>query len=282
MNNIIMRFPEGRLKALTLSYDDGVFQDERMIEILDKHGIKCTFNLNSVNYLQNEDNGKKFGRTRAIELYGKAIANGHEVAVHSHTHPRLEYMSTPEIVYEIMKDREILEDMFGGVVRGCAYPFGTYNDQVVDALKSCGIVYARTVGATKGFSIPTDWLRMPSTCHHAHPELDTLTDTFINTEPSPRSPAPWLFYLWGHTYEFDNNIPTNCWERIESFAEKIGGRDDIWYASNIAVYEYVEAYRSLVHSTDSKTVYNPSALKVWIQAFGKELAIEPGQTVRLV
>ena len=44
---IFMRFPEERAKALTLSYDDGVVQDERMIALLDKNGIKATFNLNS-------------------------------------------------------------------------------------------------------------------------------------------------------------------------------------------------------------------------------------------
>ena len=30
-----IRFPEGRLLALTLSYDDGVEQDEQLISILD-------------------------------------------------------------------------------------------------------------------------------------------------------------------------------------------------------------------------------------------------------
>ena len=42
-----MRFPEGRLKAVTFSYDDGVRQDERLIEIFDKYGVKGTFNINS-------------------------------------------------------------------------------------------------------------------------------------------------------------------------------------------------------------------------------------------
>ena len=37
----------GKKKALTFSFDDGVTQDIRLIEILDKYGLKCTFNLNS-------------------------------------------------------------------------------------------------------------------------------------------------------------------------------------------------------------------------------------------
>ena len=42
-----LRFPEFKLKAITLSYDDGVIFDEKLISILDKHGLKCTFNLDS-------------------------------------------------------------------------------------------------------------------------------------------------------------------------------------------------------------------------------------------
>ena len=40
MANLIMRFPEGKPKALTLSYDDGVEQDEHLIEIVEKKGLK--------------------------------------------------------------------------------------------------------------------------------------------------------------------------------------------------------------------------------------------------
>ena len=45
--SVLIRWPQGKLKALTLSYDDGRDHDRKMIEILDKAGIKCTFNLNN-------------------------------------------------------------------------------------------------------------------------------------------------------------------------------------------------------------------------------------------
>lgn len=44
---VYLRFPEGKLKALTLSYDDGVEQDEHLIGILRAHGMRGTFNLNA-------------------------------------------------------------------------------------------------------------------------------------------------------------------------------------------------------------------------------------------
>ena len=52
-----LRFPGFKLKALTLSYDDGVVQDIRMIKILDKYGIKGTFNVNSGSYLPEDADG---------------------------------------------------------------------------------------------------------------------------------------------------------------------------------------------------------------------------------
>lgn len=47
MSQYFMRFPEGRKKAVTLSYDDGVEQDMRLVEVMEKYGLKGTFNLNS-------------------------------------------------------------------------------------------------------------------------------------------------------------------------------------------------------------------------------------------
>ncbi|MBO4732880.1 MAG: hypothetical protein J5662_00230 [Clostridia bacterium] len=38
---------DNKRKAVTFSFDDGVSQDIRMIELLDKYGLKATFNLNS-------------------------------------------------------------------------------------------------------------------------------------------------------------------------------------------------------------------------------------------
>ena len=43
-----MKFTDqNKMKAITFSYDDGVTQDIRLIELLNKYNLKCTFNLNS-------------------------------------------------------------------------------------------------------------------------------------------------------------------------------------------------------------------------------------------
>jgi len=47
MSKLFVRFPGFRDKAVTLSYDDGVRQDKRLISIMQKYGLKGTFNINS-------------------------------------------------------------------------------------------------------------------------------------------------------------------------------------------------------------------------------------------
>lgn len=252
-NKIYMRYPGGVKKALTLSYDDGVKQDIRLIEILNKHGVKATFNLNSGCYAK-DGSARRMTKEMATEVYTNC---GHEIAIHAYSHPFLETLPAAEVAYEILEDRRCLEEQFGGIIRGMAYPYGTYNDTVVDILKNSGILYARTTAATRKFDIPTDWLRLPSTCHHNDQNLMPLAEKFLNYN---REKAI-LFYLWGHSYEFDDN---DNWNVIEDFCEYIGGKDDVWYATNIEIFEYIEAYNRLVWGIDAKTVKNPTAIDVWV------------------
>lgn len=272
-----MRFPGGRAKAFTLSYDDGVEQDIRFTEIIDKYSLKCTFNLNSGKISPEEVTYEKgqvhriLSLSRVKALYGDSC---HEVATHGYTHPWLEKLTPPGVVYEIMKDRETLEGIFGKIVRGHAYPFGTYSDSVVEGLRACGIAYARTVKSTESFELPTDWLRLNPTCHHSNPRLFELIDKFKAYSGS----APKLFYLWGHTYEFEQ---CDNWDRAEEMSKAIGGCEDIWYATNIEIYEYVKAYEALVFSADMTKVHNPTAKEIFFLLNGVDRKIAPGETLVL-
>ena len=279
MASIFMRFPEGKKKALTLSYDDGVEQDIKLIEIMQKNGLKGTFNINSGLYAPE---GKVYPEgTIHRRMSEKQVAetykdSGMEVAVHALTHPFLEQMSAGACTYEVVKDRENLEAQFGTIIRGMAYPFGTYSDEVVACLKAAGIAYARTTISSCEFKIPTDWLRLEATCHHRNPRLMELAHKFV--EEAPNNRAPWLFYLWGHSYEFEAN---DNWNVIEEFAEYTGGHEDIWYATNIEIYDYVEAYRSLVFSLNCSRVYNPTALTLYFEKGGVTYCVKSGETIEL-
>lgn len=276
--NIFMRFPEGKAKALTLSYDDGIIQDKRLVETLKPYGIKATFNINSGKFSESDVTVKgRMSKEQAKEVYENS---GHEIAVHTVTHPSLEKLPLLMAVSEVVEDRKNLENIFGGVIRGMAYPYGAYNDALIEKLKNIGIAYSRTVISTHDFRIPTDWLKLTATCHHNDSLLFELTDKFINAKPDSEKSnrQPLLFYLWGHSYEFDND---NNWNIIEEFAQKIGNREDTWYATNIEIYDYIQAYNNLKFSVDGKCVYNPSAQTVWIEKDKTVYNLLPNETTEI-
>lgn len=276
MAQVFMRFPGGKLKTLTFSYDDGVEQDVKLIELFQKYGLRATFNLNSGQYAPEGTKypegqiHRRLSESAVSRLYRQ---DGIEVAVHGSTHPWLDHMPVNMCTKDLMDDREKLEKQFGTIVRGMAYPFGTYSDDVVDSMRSVGIVYSRTVHSSHNFDMPSDWMRLPATCHHNDPELMTLAKRFLEESSWGR---PWMFYLWGHSYEFEEN---NNWEVMEEFAELMAKRDDIWYATNIEIYDYQDAFRRLLFSMDGRIVKNPTAYELWFFLNGKEYSVKPGETL---
>lgn len=273
-----MKFKDGKSKVLTLSYDDGVCQDVRLMKILDTYGIKCTFNINSGWYAREEAVREKFsGRMKLSEAKEVYIGSGHEVAIHGYDHLFMEKLSEDEIITEVIDDRRDIEKQYGMLARGMAYPFGRYNDRVIEMLKKCGICYARTTKNTSSFALPEDWLAWHPTCHHKHPNLMELAQKFADAK-SRYVGENWMFYVWGHAFEFDDQ---NNWEVIEKFAEYIGGKDDIWYATNIEIYDYVKAYENLQTSVDKTIVHNPSAMDVWFAHKNQIHCVKGGQTLYL-
>ncbi|MBO4594482.1 MAG: polysaccharide deacetylase family protein [Clostridia bacterium] len=268
-----LRFPDFKLKAVTLSYDDGTVFDKKLISVLDKYGLKCTFNLNSELYSEH----RRLSKEEATELY---LDSPHEVAVHGAKHLSLTEVSPEVATREIITDRENLEKQFGRIVKGMAYAYGTYNDTVVEILKNCGVKYARTVESSNGFKIPTDWLRLSPTCRHAAPNLTDLTEMFLNYKKADfyMNNEPLLFYLWGHSYEFNDS---DNWEIIENFAKKVGNRDDIWYCTNGEVYDYVKAFERLEYSVDGKIIKNPTDTDVYLCYHGKNVLVKAGKVTAI-
>ncbi len=273
-----MKLKDGKSKVLTLSYDDGVVQDIRMIQILDRYGIKATFNVNSGRYAKEDKVRERFyGRMKLSEALNLYQNSGHEVAVHAFEHPFLDRLKSEEILTQILEDRRCIENQYGTLARGMAYPFGTYNQDVIECLKKCGICYSRTTKSTESFCFPDNWLELHPTCHHKNPRLMELAKKFAE-ENGRYVSDNWMFYLWGHTFEFDNN---DNWDVIENFAEYMGGRDDVWYATNIEIYDYIKAYENLQTSIDKKIVHNPSAIDVWFYQNEEIHCVKGGETLLL-
>lgn len=278
-----MRFPYGKSKAVTLSYDDGCQEDIRFSRVISEAGLKCTFNLNS-----------EKGRSDALrkeQIQECFLDKGHEIAVHGANHRAEGVIRAIEGISEVLDCRRELEQKFGIIVRGMAYPDvgirkisnGTSYNKIKNYLKDLDIVYARTLGSdNNSFELPLDWHAWMPSAHHANPKVMELIDEFINLDVSPNANrsrrTPRLFYLWGHSHEFERN---NNWELLDDICEKLAHRDDIWYATNIEIYEYVQAYNALIYSADGRIVYNPTLLDIWFDIDGVLNCIKSGETKNL-
>ncbi|MCR4618210.1 MAG: polysaccharide deacetylase family protein [Lachnospiraceae bacterium] len=262
-------YPEGKQKALTFSYDDGEIFDVKLAEILRSHGMKGTFNLNSSN-LSDKDNDRYVNKNKLAEIY-----KGHEIAVHGVEHQNLCQMTEQEIVLEILPDRQALEKLTGHLVQGMAYAFGAYNDTIIRVLKSLGIHYSRTVNENHYFDLPSNFLAWDATCHHDH-DLMKWGEEFLGCPDWKELP---LMYVWGHSYEFGR---PNDWHIIEEFTDMMQGRDEIWYATNGEIYDYITAIKRLEFGANRNIVYNPTAVDIWCRGKDyKPMVIKGGSTVEI-
>lgn len=279
MNDVFLRYPGGFDKAVTFSYDDGRTSDIKLIEIFDKYKIKGTFNLITGFFAEEEaDDNDYLKKSDVIRLFKNSV---HEAALHGHTHPFFDLLPNGVAAYELIKNREMLEELLQKPIRGMAYPNGavagegTYSDAFVRLLKDCGICYARTTRSVEHFRMCKDWLRMGTTCHHNSPELMSLAKRFAESRVDR---IPRLFSVWGHSIEFEKD---NNWNVIEELCSYLSSRNDIWFATCIELYDYVEAFNNLKFSINGSFVYNPSHISVYIMKNFKVTEIKPGETVKI-
>ena len=119
------------------------------------------------------------------------------------------------------------------------------------------------------------------TAHHDNPNIMDYVNKFTSLDVSSRyiaSRGPRLFYLWGHSFEFERN---QNWDHLEEICKKLGGKEDVWYATNIEIHDYVEAYNRLQYSADGSTVYNPTLFDIWFDVDKKTYLIKSGETITI-
>lgn len=220
------------MKAITFSYDDCTTQDIRLINLFHKYGMKATFNINSELLGTENELLRKGVKVRHDKLNAKDIKNvyaGHEIAVHTLTHPYLQSIEDDdEIVRQIEQDRINLENLIGYKIEGMAYPGDGKNaDRVANIIKErTQIKYARTTNSTLNFDLQENLYQFNPTVHHDdYDNLFRLGEEFVKLKPD----TPKLFYIWGHSFEFDIY---NDWDKFEEFLKLISAKNDIFYGTN--------------------------------------------------
>lgn len=225
---------QGKMKAITFSYDDAVTQDIRLIEIFNKYGLKGTFNLNSERLGQSgellrEGVTVSFNKVRPEDV--RSVYAGHEVASHTLTHPTLTKLDDDaEIIRQVEQDRQKLSQLAGYEVVGFAYPGGGVNhsEHIARLIReNTGIRYCRTTVPAPDFEPQKDlYLFKPTVYHHGEwDRMVELAEEFL----AMKADRPQILYIWGHAFEFDIH---DDWAKFEEFCKHISGRSDIFYGTN--------------------------------------------------
>ena len=222
----------GKKKAVTFSFDDGVTQDRRLVELLNRYRLKATFNLNSACF-------GKTGKTTWLKqvvphdrIQAQEVATlykGHEVAAHTRTHPNLTTLDEETIVEQVERDREELSALCGYEVLGMAYPCGGVNndERVAEIIgRRTGIQYARTISCANNFDLQSNYLRFNPSVYYTDENFEKVVDDFLALQTN----KPQLLYIWGHSYEMDAELIT--WETFERICKKLSGKADIFYGTN--------------------------------------------------
>lgn len=224
---------KGLMKAVTFSFDDGITQDIRMVEMMNKYGIKSTFNLNS-GYLGKSGilnrEGKRISHYKISPNDVRGIYQGHEIAVHTITHPNLTKLDEENIVREVEEDRLRLSELAGYEVVGMAYPCGGVNndDRVAEIIKRrTGVLYSRTITLSGSMDRQGNLFRFNPFEYVLHfDKLMEIGEKFVSSAPTDEQ----IFYVWGHAYEMDYS--NDNWSRLEEFFKLIAGKKDIFYGTN--------------------------------------------------
>ena len=222
----------GKNKAVTFSYDDGVLQDICLVDIFNKYGLKATFNVNSELLGRSGKllrNGVTVRHDKMSPEKAREVYLGHEVAAHTLTHPCLVNLNDEEIIRQVEGDRLALSELCGYEVVGMAYPGGDCDERVARIIReNTGVKYARLVESSKNFDLQEDLIMFRPTVAD---DMFALAEKFLSSEAD----KPQLFYIWGHSYEFD---AWNFWERFEDLCRMISGRSDIFYGTNREVFGF--------------------------------------------
>ncbi len=234
-------------KYFAWSFDDGLEQDKRIVEVLRKHGLGATFHLNSGLFGDKTYEGRigNLGMTetpaalfdpskwhllpyvphfRIPEDEVRDVYKGFEIAAHTCTHVNLSRCSEGERRAQIADDVAVLSELFGQKVEGFAYPYGAGARKSADALRAAGVRYARTAHTEEGFRFPSDSLQTPISCWHISKKTFRRLNQFFEVEPADDD----LFFLmFAHGYEFDFGTKESNWDKFERICAAVAARDDI-------------------------------------------------------
>ena len=257
-------YPAGKGKAFNITYDDGVLQDVRFVALLNRHGLKGTFNLNS-QLMEDEfawihPCGMEVKRLSIEAVQG--LYDGHEIASHTLTHPYMQDLPEFEILRQLGEDKRRLEAIFGREVRGFAVPFDYYSDLIARSAQNCGFEYARMSEFSLSYAPCTDWYRWKPGVYHIMPELVPFVEGFLKSDQELA-----VCQIVGHSYDLDAE---NLWETMEEICAEIAAHEDVWPCTNLELVRYLKAMARF-------DGINRSDMDLWFEHCGEICVLHSGE-----
>ena len=248
-------YPYGKKKAFNVTYDDGVLQDVRFVELLNRYGLKGTFNLNSALM----ENGFEWIHEKGLVVKRlhtdvvKELYAGHEVASHTLNHPYMHDLSKESVMWELSQDKRNLEAIFEKEIKGFAVPFDYYSGMIEECVKECGFSYGRISEMSHSFRPQNDYYNWKPTVFHCEDILEELTQKFVETDEELA-----MFQIVGHSYDLEAE---DMWDRMEAVFRIIIENDDVLPMTMIEMVEYLKAMEQ-VEITD-EYIQNHSDRSLW-------------------
>ncbi len=266
-------YPGGKRKAFNITYDDGILQDVRFVELLNKYDIKGTFNLNS-ELMRNEFEWvhecgmtvKRLPAHAVVDLY-----QNHEVASHTLTHPYMFGLSEEAIMYEMGKDKENLEALFGRKISGFAVPFDYYDELIERCVRNCGFEYGRCSEESRSYKPCEDYFRWKAGIFHLSPDFEGFVEGFFQTEEELA-----VCQIVGHAYDLDVE---GMWDVMEAILQRIQKDETVWSATHIELVQYLKAMRQA--ALTETYIKNNSENVLWFEIAGEIKMLQPWEMYKI-
>ena len=262
-------WPGGKKKAFNITYDDGVIQDLRFVLLLNKYGVKGTFNLNSQLMEQEfewqHESGLKIKRLSAP--VARYLYDGHEIASHSLTHPDMQYLSEGQIMYEMGHDKWLLSQHFEREICGFGLPFDYYDDTIAACAQRLGFEYSRCSEETYSYAPPEDYYHWAAGTYHVQPGFAPFVEGFFHTQEELA-----LCQIVGHSYDLDT---MDMWERMEDILRRVAADKDVASMTNLEIVRYLKAMRSA--EIEGKSINNPTNQTLYFEVDGEIVSLAPGE-----
>lgn len=264
-------YPGGKAKAFNVTYDDGVLQDIPFVSLLNRYGLKGTFNLNSglmeAEFAWTHPTGALIRRLPS--KIAASLYEGHEVASHTVSHPYMENLSDEELRYQLGRDKEALEQLFGREIPGFAVPFDHFSDRIAHCARQCGFAYARTSRETYSYRPPRDCFAWGAGAYHVMPGFRDFAEGFFHTEEELA-----LCQIVGHSYDLDTE---GLWGPMETLFRRVAEDPNTAPMTHLELVRYLQAMdRAII--TDER-IENPSDQTLWFNRNGHILSLAPGEAI---